>query len=692
MDFAVTDPAPGAGPSGAPAGKLRLSIIGRVRMSVGACPLVLSSRRAPAILAYVALAPGATVPREELCGLFWPNAAPAKAQTSLRQIVRQLGVALQACGYRGLRPGRLSLGLAPGSVSVDVLNVLAKARDGVVHPGLLSNPASAELVLNGFDDLSPPFGRWLAAFRHSLRARLLDDLQAALNQPENPAAARLRLAQAMVNLDPAHEPAVRALMQVRAESGDTAGALRAYEALCAALLQEHGATPAETTVALWNAVRQGQLAPASPDGRAADALAALRQLRVSAHGAAPEEPERVTGRLGIVVRRFETCLKTAEQGDLVHGFRRELIAHLVRFREWRIFDGEHVAAAGRGGYLLDASAYADGANLVVVLTLQAGDTGAFAWSHRTRLALADWHHRQEQAASHVAASLMAQVAQERVQHLRAGADAPSEAADHWLLGQALMRPHDPATWNEALGHFEAAIRAAPAFAPAYSSIVYMNNVVHVVHPGLMRDPAKLAVALQTARHAVALDGRDARAVLALGWALANHHRVAEADAQIRRALELNGNDFWNLISAALHFAFLGEAARARELLAKVLGLAASLSPAHWGRVAIVRWCVGDLEGAVAALDHVPTSVVAMLVWRVAALSELGRTEQAVAEAQRLRTSAAARWFGAEAPSDAAIGAWALQLHVISFRPIWERLRRALAAAGLPDGGMRFEDI
>lgn len=695
MNFVVPDYGQAiAADTGWSAAKLEIAVIGGVRVAIGGREISFKSRRSRALLAFLALSDGCSAGRERLCGIFWPDVELGRAQSSLRQIVREVNVAFAAVGFAGLSCGRLALALDPASISLDAWEAVAEARRGQAHPALLAVPQTPEALFADFVDVKGPFRDWLGTRRQMLRQQMVAALGHALGQANLPPVARETLAQAVVNIDPANESGTRTLMQARAELGDAAGALRAYETLCAVLLQQHALPPADATVALRDAIRRGHFDAAAPAIRSIDALAAARQLRVSNLRDNARPPAARSGCLGIAVQDFDTSGLAEGSRPLIAGFRHELIANLVRFREWFIAEASAraTAAANAAHYRLDGTAYADGESISVVMTLRSRSTGVFAWSHRARIARAEWQETRSTTIRKVVADLMAQATHERLNTLRAGSLVPREASDHWLLGQSLLRHYSSTYWNAALSEFEAAIRIAPDFSPAYSSIVQMNNIVHLVHPGLMRDPAKLAVALQTARHAAALDPRHSRALLALAWTLANHRRFDEAVLSMRTALDLNPNDFWTLVSVATLAAFNGEIGRARDLARQSLLLSQPPGAAQWSRIGMVRFCAGDDAGAIAALDHVPPSVASVGPWRIAALHHAGQHDAARGAAARFLDVVRKDWFGSRAATDDAVGAWVMQLNPIRHRPSWERLRSGVVASGVPDGGIRFDEL
>jgi len=80
---------------------LRLTLFGRFALTdAGGTEIVLASRKARALLAYLALSPGLSRSREEIMALLWSNRGEAQARGSLRQVLtglrKEIGTALIA--------------------------------------------------------------------------------------------------------------------------------------------------------------------------------------------------------------------------------------------------------------------------------------------------------------------------------------------------------------------------------------------------------------------------------------------------------------------------------------------------------------------------------------------------------------------------------------------------------------------
>jgi transcriptional regulator with XRE-family HTH domain len=259
--------------------------------------------------------------------------------------------------------------------------------------------------------------------------------------------------------------------------------------------------------------------------------------------------------------------------------------------------------------------------------------------------------------------------------------------DRWLRIQNLMAKFDPESWQRAVIIFRDAIRENPAFSPCYSSLAQMNNIEHLVHPGLFRDLDKAKATLELAKTAVQLDPADSRAHLCCGWSHTMALREVEAAPHMELACELNDNDPWILLSCAHYYAFCGSLEQAR--LRAEQSLAFSPVPSHleWAYHGTIRFLCGDYAGALDAFSRAQWVAKTLPAWRAATLFYLGQPVTAREEAQRFLNGIRLLWVGSSTPTDEIVVRWVLQSHPIGVRERWEILRHGLRGAGLPVEGV-----
>lgn len=680
-------------------GGLTLYVLGPMQVEVAGQPIRLRSRKARAALGYLAFAPRAEETRERLVGLLWSESEEEKARASLRQVVHELREAMDKAGLPELlRAERLSVGLDPLRLAHDMGEVLTEAEQGRVHPRLLETPRLPDSLLEGLDDLDPSFRVWLLARRQAFQDRLLQLLEPRLRETD-PARrqARRAVAQAVLRLDATHEEACRALMEANAAEGDTAAALRAYEQLWTLLDSEYDMEPSGPTQALVAEIKSGRFEAAQPPPAPRPEVGRDAAPAGAAEPVPPANaPPPAAVRIALLVESFSVNGVPPERAHLVDGFRHELIACLVRFREWFVVDGPSMPNPGASDarvsnvYRITTTAYQAGERISMMLTLAEQATGLFVWSERMDLSLEGWFEAQQRIVRQIAATLNMQISAERLARLAAVPDVSLDAYDRWLRGQAMIRRFSPENWERARQLFTECIERTPNFSPAYSGLVQMDNSVHIVHPGVRRTREREARALAMARQAVLLDHTDSRAQLALGWSFAMSGRHAQAATHMQLAVELNPGDSWTLIAAALFHAFDGHHARAEELADRALAAVLSPGKTHWAYQYSIAYLRGDDEAAIEACDRAEGSIGTLQAWRAAALFNLGRKREAAEEAKRWLELIRPRWFAeGEPPTDEAITAWLLHLYPISQAAGWERLRRGLAGAGLPTAGLSF---
>lgn len=219
------------------------------------------TRKARALLAYLAMRQGQPISRAALAGLLWPEQPSARAAQNLRQALTFL--------RRGLGPPS-ALTATRDEVVFDLgdagwLDVAAFDRAvsaGLASPGRAGALAEAVALYRGallegfFLDDAPEFETWLVAARERLQAgalAALDQLAEHHLRRGEYVQAKGHLARALA-LDPWHEGAYRGLMRALHLSGDPTAALAQYEKCRRALAEGLNVEPLEATQALYRQI------------------------------------------------------------------------------------------------------------------------------------------------------------------------------------------------------------------------------------------------------------------------------------------------------------------------------------------------------------------------------------------------------------------------------------------------------
>ncbi|MBV8068959.1 MAG: hypothetical protein JO270_03575 [Acidobacteriaceae bacterium] len=688
---------------------LSVTLLGKLSFRVGENEIELLSRKNRALLAYLALTEAQEESRERLVGLFWSESPEERARASLRQALHEIRSALVPSGFSGLRTDKLTVGFDSAQIRVDLVEVLKHSADGKSHPRLLQGPNLVDEILAEVESSDPAFQTWVLAKRQTIRDQLIHHLESALRAQNGATENGQDIAKAIINLDQTHEEACRYLIRGYVSDGAIGSALKVYKNLWDLLDADYDVEPTQQTqdliagikasLPLSSASPSDERPSSSPDAAAGPAHPGSVVHSLSSAASAPGADQiSVAGlrptRVILSVGPFSLPGGQSTRDYLAQGFRSELIACFVRFREWQVRDrvacpSDEVPQNPGDEFVLDASGYETRKALHLVLTLRDGATGTYLWSESLTLTLANWHQSQQTLVRRLASALNVHVSAERMSRITSRQMADLRAYDIWLFGQATLLGFDPHRWDKAAELFRHVIEQTPDFAPAFSSLAQLNNSYHIVKPGTRRDNGRTMQALAYAQEAVRLDPLDSRSQLCLGWSHAMAKRYEQAMIYIPLAIELNDNDPWTRVSAANCYAFCGRHKEAFNIVDSTLRQNSAVAPSalQWAYHTAVRFMIEDFEGCVAAADLAGDLNANVPGFKTAALFHLGRKNEARAELGRFFSVVRSRWSVDEPATQAAMTRWFLQLFPIADPKSWERLRDGVAGAGAPVGGL-----
>jgi DNA-binding SARP family transcriptional activator/TolB-like protein/Tfp pilus assembly protein PilF len=243
--------------------RLLVSVVDGLLLTLDSHLLLVTNRKARALVAYLAVEAGVPRSRERLAGLLWSEVGERQARISLRQALFELRGAFGPAGAGLLQIDHDMVALDQAAVAVDWQLTAALLEAGTV-PDAPIGPDIAERILAGYEDISPAFADWLAGLRRRAANRIRLALEAGFDGDGRPGPVRRRFAEACLVFDPTHEAACRAVMLMAAEAGEPGVALRAYAELYTALETELDTEPSAATQALIADIKRGLLDPAPP--------------------------------------------------------------------------------------------------------------------------------------------------------------------------------------------------------------------------------------------------------------------------------------------------------------------------------------------------------------------------------------------------------------------------------------------
>lgn len=663
-----------------------LTTFGKPAFAFAGTEITIVNRKSMALLAYLANTTHGSESRERIAGLLWSESTEERARASLRQTISDLRACLSGFDKPPFAADRLSVTLQLPQVEIDLRGIREGLKAGAIDSAFLNHDRLPETFLAGFEDLDPAFRAWLLVQRQCIQNELVGNLEALAAAAQDLPELR-RAGLALLNLDPTNEVGCRAAMEASARLGDTAGALRFYKALWDILDEEFDSEPSDKTKDLVLEIKMGRIGPPRPanaivvpQSSQERGTAALNLIAVP--GAQPKPSEAYF----LFVGDFETTgLSTPPALASARILRRELVASLVRFRDWAVLDldGKLPPDIRRPAFLIEAAAFEERASLRFILTLKDMSNGRFIWSEQFSIEATAWFTTQQSIIRRIAIALDVSMSSESLTRISSIPDLSLDQFDRWLKGQEMIfrwRPEDEAK-AEAL--FRSIIRDAPHFAPAYSGIAGILNSRHLIFPGLLRSEEDHAEALRLAKIAVELDPIDSRTQLHLAWSYAMNGIPDKAGLNFLLACDLNANDPWTLVSASLGLAYCDDLENAERLSKSALDIGLGVSKLHWSYQAGVRFILGDFAGSVEAADRAEDIVFYIRAWKAAACALTGDVEAARDEAGKFLALVRANWFADHAPDDDRITQWLLHSFPIAKPRVYANLRRGLEIAGLP---------
>src|SRR5713101_6206895 len=256
--------------------QLYLSLLGEPIVKHGEDTLTFSTRKALALLVYLAVE-GGTHARKTLSESFWPELDAEHGRAALRTSLLVLRKLLERSHGPGeqthLQVGRDTLGLAQDSPLVLDLRLVEAASKqvgrgieplaGQAREALLAQLEQATRLARGsflasftlrdsqfFDD-------WTRQHREywHLRVHQLFDALSLLYERAGDGERAIETVSRWLSFDPLNEEGYRRLMRLRFSQGDRAGALRAYANGRAVLAEQLQVEPEPETVALAKRIR-----------------------------------------------------------------------------------------------------------------------------------------------------------------------------------------------------------------------------------------------------------------------------------------------------------------------------------------------------------------------------------------------------------------------------------------------------
>ncbi|ACP25361.1 adenylate cyclase [Sinorhizobium fredii NGR234] len=277
-------------------------------------------------------------------------------------------------------------------------------------------------------------------------------------------------------------------------------------------------------------------------------------------------------------------------------------------------------------YLLEGSARRAAARVRINAQLVDATSGDHLWAERFDRSLEDIFAVQDEVTGKIVEVLLGRLRaappRNRPKNL--------EAYDLCVRARKLM-DDSPQTAREAHLMLTRAVALEPEYAEAYRWLA-INHWMGWVHSGGPTESSR-TVALELARKAVAIDPNDAGCRWVLAYLLAYERSFAAADAEFAKAIEIDPNeaDAWAALSDIAVLA--GHVEEGLEHIRKAFRL--NPFPASWYYLTLgqAQYAAGEYEAAVETLRSDETYRTSSRRFLAASLAQLGRLDEARAEAE-----------------------------------------------------------
>lgn len=604
---------------------MKINLLGGFRATRnGGEPIAFTSRKAQALMAYLAVEADRAQSRETLASLLWGSTGEQRARHNLRQ---SLGKLRQAFGQVVVANGDcLSLDCAICHTDVGEFQSLV-GRNDVDALRRCLDLYRGEL-LAGMELREAEFSDWLLVVRNRLRqtacevaARLADKLVAEDRLEDAIAALDDLLA-----IDAADEKAHRQLIKLYAATGNRSRALRQYQRCKSVLERELGAAPDARTRALCRRLKQDGDRPADSALASADSGASIPTLAVLpfenlSDGDADYFANGITEDLTTTLSCFHS-LAVISRGSS------------FRYRD-RTVPEKTIANELGAQFLVRGSVQRLDTRVRIHVALMDAEAGLQVWGHRYDREMVDVFALQDDITSTLVSTLAGRVEAARLSRARHAAPERLDAYDLVLRGKDHHHRFTAEDTRLCIDMFEKAIERDPSYAVAYAWLACGYGLAMVFGLG---DVSRLVDKAQTAaQKGLDLDENESECHRVLAQVQLTRRNLDMALRHQERALFLNPNDDRILCAQGEILTFVGRAGEGLQWVRKSMRLNPYHPQRYWTHLARALYHLDHFEDAMAALANVANPRLDDLVYTIVAAQRLGNADaapRAVAELRR----------------------------------------------------------
>ena len=573
------------------------------------------TRKAAALLAYLAMNPGKEFSREHLMNLLWSDRAEAQASNSLRQSLSQLRKALRAGNTLPLLVSPDGISINSQLVSTDAVEFerLAGAECDERHQAVDYYKGEFLADFTVRDNAFEEWRRQKTAQLNALAVETFDGLMSeAVSVKDDDRVTEL--ARGLHKIDPAHEGAHRALMRLHSQKGRRGAALQQYEVCREYLSRELGIEPDPETEETRRSILSGKQRPTEPvSAKPANTLGVLPFTTLDDDIDAQRLSVGLAASIAMELGRFRSLKVVAAAASF-------------SFRNSRI-DLSDIADSLDVHYLVEGSVDRSGERLHGFVRLTEPRSGRQIWSDRFNAGAEDVFDVIDKVVHSIVGPVAARVESEEIAAARRKPAVNLDAYEHWLRGLSHLRSVSADDERAAQEHFQAAIELEPDFARAHANLAMAYfNTWSCAAWGEWDESIERC--LEAANQALALDPSDHLPHMILAVAHLFKREFDKSRAHRERAIKLNPNDADLLALSSMLLTFYGEPEAGVEAGLAAMKLNPFYTDIHLDQISAAFQMAGRYDETYELLNQMSGPVTGDQSWEVVRHVEIGKLDDA----------------------------------------------------------------
>lgn len=600
-------------------------------------PIAAKTRKAIAILGYLSRVSDLSAPREAVADLLWSGAVRQKGMQSLRQALKQLKTAEEQAGLDAVISTSGHIQLNPAELRTDLQHLLRVIGQGDSAGFQEARELWRGEFLAGFDDIDPQFTEWLHIERERIRAEVVDATLKQLGVSATGSGAEHVEAAAgfLLHVDPAFEPAHRALIRFYLQQGQRERAEQQFKA-CERELKELDSVPEPETRSLLFAGSEESKSEKGSDG---SAIGVSDRTQSSQKSIERFQFGRGVGDDSVLLPSVSIIPGVEHGGKKSDGqyLEEEIIAGLSSYRAFDLYQSEYFGSE-------------QGPNLSL---LQSDELGSYLlrFQHNERSGKTAVQFEDRSDGRIVFSEIVDSTKWDSIQfaasqiinriHLFAQVKLrdPKNSSVYakWCQAETYMIEFDPRSDKKALNLLSDIERQHESFSRIYSARALIG-LKQLVYYSLDDQEKKLNLEeiRSLTERAVTLDAWQPINQRAHGWALIHSEMPDQASRAFLQAGRLNTVDPINMMSVAEGLAFAGDVGKALEFAENAMRIFSSVPRMFYEYYSHVYFAAEDYDNASRMIERAAFHNLSGLTARVAALICAGREKEALSLLNRTR--------------------------------------------------------